>query len=58
MKLSARIKKLLSHGLRPEELAVKLNVSLATVYRWKTDPPKRPMRALIEALTELEKERA
>jgi len=58
MKLAARIKKLLSNGLRPEELAVKLNVSLATIYRWKTAPPKRPMRSLMEALGELERERA
>jgi transposase len=58
MKLSTRIKKLLSGGLRPEDLAVKLNVSLATIYRWKTDPPKRPMRSLIAALDELEKRRA
>jgi len=58
MKLSTRIKRLLSDGLRPEDLAAKLNVSLATIYRWKTDPPKRPMRSLMEALTELERQRA
>jgi transposase len=54
-KLASRIEDLLDAGYTPEQLAKKLNVSLATVYRWKATPPKRPMRALVQALKELEK---
>lgn len=54
-KLANRIEALLDSGYSPEELAKKLNVSLATVYRWMASPPKRPLKALVEALKELEK---
>lgn len=52
--LSSRIERLLEK-MRPEELATRLKISVATIYRWKTSPPKRPLRAFLEALDELEK---
>ena len=52
-KLHSRIEKLL-RGMSPEELAVKLEVSVATIYRWKTRAVKRPMRTLMRKLDEVE----
>ena len=53
--ISRRISKLLE-VLSPVELAAALHVSQATVYRWKTTPPKRPMPLLLEALAKVEKQ--
>jgi len=53
--LEDRIEKLLASGLTVEELAVKLGASAATVYRWKSEGAKRPLRALMQRLEEIER---
>lgn len=55
MNLSRRIVRLLRAGMRVERIAVALHASVATVYRWRACPPKRPMRALLDRLDEIEK---
>lgn len=52
-KLQGRIEKLL-RNMSPEELAYKLSVSVSTIYRWRTVAVKRPMRALMRKLDEVE----
>lgn len=54
--LSQRIQAVLDTGLSPEEAAHRIGISIATLYRWRQAEPKRPMRMLVQALEELEKE--
>jgi hypothetical protein len=45
----------LNLDIAPESLASQIGISIATLYRWRSEEPKRPSRLALESLGRVEK---